>query len=231
LSGSHNSEPLPADDARIDRQLCAVFRITPGKRSSLQLIWALHESNSGRAHFAKPGEFPGLTAVVSCSPYEMTAETQYSCKVSPLRCEDFHEFLMRRFAAYAGVAYNLSQDYHRACARLRTMDLAGTAPVKLARLLWEWSAGGQKSGRGASLHMPFTHGEIGGLKVLAKSGWFAPRPSGTEEIYKIYAGASRGRIIFGGSSTKRRGLSTMLSQHQIRRRDHERPSPYREFDI
>ncbi len=28
---------------------------------------------------------------------------------------------------------------------------------------------------------------IGGLKVLAESGWFAARPSGTEDIYKIYA--------------------------------------------
>jgi phosphoglucomutase len=28
---------------------------------------------------------------------------------------------------------------------------------------------------------------IGGLKVTAKSGWFAARPSGTEDIYKIYA--------------------------------------------
>lgn len=28
---------------------------------------------------------------------------------------------------------------------------------------------------------------IGGLKVIARSGWFAARPSGTENIYKIYA--------------------------------------------
>ena len=28
---------------------------------------------------------------------------------------------------------------------------------------------------------------IGGIKVVAKNGWFAARPSGTEEIYKIYA--------------------------------------------
>jgi phosphoglucomutase len=28
---------------------------------------------------------------------------------------------------------------------------------------------------------------IGGLKVVSKSGWFAARPSGTENIYKIYA--------------------------------------------
>ncbi len=28
---------------------------------------------------------------------------------------------------------------------------------------------------------------IGGLKVIARNGWFAARPSGTEDIYKIYA--------------------------------------------
>lgn len=28
---------------------------------------------------------------------------------------------------------------------------------------------------------------IGGIKVVAKSGWFAARPSGTEDVYKIYA--------------------------------------------
>jgi phosphoglucomutase len=29
--------------------------------------------------------------------------------------------------------------------------------------------------------------DIGGLKVVAKNGWFAVRPSGTEDVYKIYA--------------------------------------------
>jgi phosphoglucomutase len=33
---------------------------------------------------------------------------------------------------------------------------------------------------------------IGGLKVVAESGWFAARPSGTENIYKIYAESFRG---------------------------------------
>src|SRR6202044_3743107 len=28
---------------------------------------------------------------------------------------------------------------------------------------------------------------IGGLKVVTESGWFAARPSGTEDIYKLYA--------------------------------------------
>ncbi len=33
---------------------------------------------------------------------------------------------------------------------------------------------------------------IGGLKVVAENGWFAARPSGTEEIYKIYAESFKG---------------------------------------
>ncbi len=34
---------------------------------------------------------------------------------------------------------------------------------------------------------PGNNASIGGLKVVAASGWFAARPSGTENIYKIYA--------------------------------------------
>jgi phosphoglucomutase len=32
---------------------------------------------------------------------------------------------------------------------------------------------------------------IGGLKVSTASGWFAARPSGTEDIYKVYAESFR----------------------------------------
>ena len=34
---------------------------------------------------------------------------------------------------------------------------------------------------------------IGGVKLISAGGWFAARPSGTEEIYKIYAESSRSR--------------------------------------
>ena len=33
---------------------------------------------------------------------------------------------------------------------------------------------------------------IGGLKVVTKNGWFAARPSGTEDINKIYAESFKG---------------------------------------
>jgi phosphoglucomutase len=35
---------------------------------------------------------------------------------------------------------------------------------------------------------------LGGLKVVARNGWFAARPSGTENLYKIYAESFRGEV-------------------------------------
>lgn len=38
---------------------------------------------------------------------------------------------------------------------------------------------------------PGNHADIGGLKVVTANGWFAARPSGTEDVYKIYAESFR----------------------------------------
>jgi len=54
--------------------------------------------------------------------------------------------------------------------------------------------------RGTSLKKSFKHtrapgnqAPLGGLKVVSENGWFAARPSGTEDIYKIYAESFKGR--------------------------------------
>ena len=46
-------------------------------------------------------------------------------------------------------------------------------------------------------HAPGNNAPIGGVKVMAASGWFAARPSGTEDIYKIYAESFRDRQHLG----------------------------------
>ena len=54
-------------------------------------------------------------------------------------------------------------------------------------------------------HAPGNGAPLGGLKVVAESGWFAARPSGTEDIYKIYVESFRGmdhlRRILGEAQT------------------------------
>ncbi len=58
---------------------------------------------------------------------------------------------------------------------------------------------------------------IGGVKVVAKSGWFAARPSGTEDIYKIYAESFRGpdhlrRILEEAQTIVNEALTTGTSE-------------------
>ena len=54
-------------------------------------------------------------------------------------------------------------------------------------------------------HAPGNGAPVDGIKVVADSGWFAARPSGTEDIYKIYAESFRGadhlRRILGEAQT------------------------------
>jgi phosphoglucomutase len=40
-------------------------------------------------------------------------------------------------------------------------------------------------------HAPCNGAAVGGLKVVSETGWFAARPSGTEDVYKIYAESFR----------------------------------------
>lgn len=42
-------------------------------------------------------------------------------------------------------------------------------------------------------HAPGNQAALGGIKVITANGWFAARPSGTEDIYKIYAESFQGK--------------------------------------
>jgi phosphoglucomutase len=55
---------------------------------------------------------------------------------------------------------------------------------------------------------PGNDAPIGGLKVVAQSGWFAARPSGTESIYKIYAESFRGVEHLRAIQEAARGIVT-----------------------
>ena len=94
---------------------------------------------------------------------------------------EHYRVLTERFGdpAYARVDAPATREEKAALARLQPEDVAATElagePI-IAKLT-------TAPGNGAP---------IGGLKVITKSGWFAARPSGTEDVYKIYAESFRG---------------------------------------
>ena len=79
----------------------------------------------------------------------------------------------------------------------KRIDAAATGPQKT--VLKKLSADDVTAEKlaGEEIKEKLTHASgngaaIGGLKVTTKNGWFAARPSGTEEIYKIYAESFKG---------------------------------------
>jgi phosphoglucomutase len=77
------------------------------------------------------------------------------------------------------------------------VDTAATREQKaaLARLAPEQVSAGQLAGEPITAKLAAAPGNgapIGGLKVVTASGWFAARPSGTEDVYKLYAESFRG---------------------------------------
>jgi phosphoglucomutase len=59
---------------------------------------------------------------------------------------------------------------------------------------------------------PGNGADIGGLKVVAASGWFAARPSGTEDVYKIYAESFRDEAHLGRIQEEARAMVTAALQ-------------------
>jgi phosphoglucomutase len=55
---------------------------------------------------------------------------------------------------------------------------------------------------------PGNHASIGGLKVTTGEGWFAARPSGTEDVYKIYAESFKGEAHLKQIQTEAQSLVT-----------------------
>jgi len=121
-------------------------------------------SSDGRrliVSIAKAGHILGLSSALSRLPNEMTAEILYPSKIAVIERNQFLGFLARHSEAYQAVTEELSLQYKVACEQLRTVALSSSAPVKLARLLLDWSEDGQKTETGTRFTFALTHEEIG----------------------------------------------------------------------
>jgi phosphoglucomutase len=89
----------------------------------------------------------------------------------------------------------LAREFGAPC--YRRIDAAATPEQKarLGRLSPEAVRAAQLAGEPITSKLtraPGNGAPIGGLKVVTRNGWFAARPSGTEDIYKIYAESFEG---------------------------------------
>jgi CRP/FNR family transcriptional regulator len=89
---------------------------------------------------AGPGDVLGLSAILSGSPYEVTAEVIERSEVKTIRKQDFLRFIERHSEASLHAAKSLSQEYKTAFLDARRLALSGSAAGRLARVLLDWGA-------------------------------------------------------------------------------------------
>jgi CRP/FNR family transcriptional regulator, cyclic AMP receptor protein len=112
---------------------------------------------------AEPGEVLGLHATVSGRPCELTGETLQPCQLDFLRREDFLRFLQNHADACLNAAQHLSKNCQSAYEMIRSLGLSHSVGEKLARLLLEWAADGEKTKEGIRIKVSLTHEEIAQL--------------------------------------------------------------------
>jgi len=91
-----------------------------GKRLTLQIVG--------------PGEVVGLSAALSGTPYEVTAEILEDAQVAIVRRKDLLEFLHDYREACLQVVHLLSEDLHVAYDRVRSVGLGRTRRPRVAHL-------------------------------------------------------------------------------------------------
>lgn len=111
---------------------------------------------------AEPGEALGLSAVISGTPYELTAETAGPCQVNFIDRESLMTLLDKHGELGLHSAQALSREFQSAYRDIHELVLARSSAGKLARLLLSWSAGRDRdsAGREIRIRSSMTHEEI-----------------------------------------------------------------------
>ena len=161
----------------------------------------------GRELFEVPVGFKwfsqGLLDGTVCFGGEESAGASFLCRNGTVWTTDKDGIILCLLAAemIARTGMNPSQRYEEIARDVgrpyyARMDIAATPAQKAAlkKLSPETLAAQELAGEPITAKLTRAsgnHAEIGGLKVVSQNGWFAVRPSGTEDLCKIYAESMR----------------------------------------
>lgn len=109
---------------------------------------------------AEPGEALGLSAVISATPYEVTAETSGPCQVNFIERETLMRMLEKNGELGLHSAQALSKEFQSAYRDIHELVLARSSAGKLARLLLSWTVGRENGSREIKIRSSLTHEEM-----------------------------------------------------------------------
>ena len=109
---------------------------------------------------AGPGEVLGLSAVVSSTSYELTAQTAMPCQVKFVEKDSLIRFLAENGEAGLRSAQALSREFQSAYQDIHDLVLARSSAGKLARLLLSWTPLSENGAREIRIRSGLTHEEM-----------------------------------------------------------------------
>jgi CRP/FNR family cyclic AMP-dependent transcriptional regulator len=112
-----------------------VFVICSGK---IKLSVSSREGRTAILRIAGPGEVLGISAVMSGTPHETSAEAVELCRVRAIHVSDFLRFLQDYPEAAAEATTCLLREYRIVLNNVCRLALPNTAAGRLASLLLEW---------------------------------------------------------------------------------------------
>ena len=117
---------------------------------------------------AWPGDVLGLSAVLSQSEYEVTAETLEPCQVKTLRREEFLAFIDKFSEAGRHSLESMANEYQSAFRDARRLSLATSAAGRLANVLLDLGRNAACGKTEMRFTMALTHEELGSLAGLSR---------------------------------------------------------------
>jgi len=124
------------------------------------------DSSEGRTMILKlacPGDILGLSAALSQTSYEVTAETLEPTVLKSIRRGEFLEFLQAHSEVSTKTAQAMAKEYRDVFLDARRLALSGSVSGRLARLLLDWAATAACGKPELRFTMALTHEELANM--------------------------------------------------------------------
>jgi CRP/FNR family transcriptional regulator len=133
-----------------------IFLVCSG---AVKLFTTSHEGKTLILRMAGPGDIIGLSALLTGSEYELTAETTVPSQLNFIRRDVFLSLLQRNPEFGLNAARCLSREFENACQEIHSLVMSRSSAAKLAKLLLSWRAT-EQDGEEIRLHATPTHEEM-----------------------------------------------------------------------
>ena len=138
----------------------SVFVLCSGK---VKLFCTSKEGKVLTLKIAGPGDVLGLSAVLSNTGYEITAEVMELCQTKVIQRKDFLKFIDLYAEGSMHTVNSLSEEYKSAFKNARRLVLSGSTSGRLARLLLDWGIASDCGKPQLRFTMSLTHEELASM--------------------------------------------------------------------